>query len=241
MQTCPRGACPAAVSPRRRTLGEARPAAAPIGDRQQATELTQAVRRVVGSLLRSALQGGWQCLRQSCMPGPGCLCRLRHAGSPCLRTLARLVPQSCELIGLPHGLQPSSFWSERLPCSLWGTGTSRVSHVLSASLPACHALRTPADPPASHHQRGGCGGFRCVTTVAVCLHALPRLSQPSGTCAFPGGLHGSLGTLRRMRSVFLHLLHLRHTWYAWLVRPSSAGTGTLQEAPRFAWRTNAWS
>src|SRR5713101_3297931 len=122
------------------------------------------------------------------------------------------------------------------PC---GAGPSRVSHVLDASLQACHALRTPTDPPASRHNRC-CGvGCRCVHTVAVCCIALTRLSQTSGTCAFPCGLHGALGTLRMMRSVCLHLLHIRNTWYGWLARPSPAGTCTLQEAPSFAWRTNA--
>ena len=37
----------------------------------------------------------------------------------------------------------------------------------------------------------------------------------------------------------LHLLHRCNTRSEWLVRPSSAGTYTLQEAPRCAWRTNA--
>ena len=64
--------------------------------------------------------------------------------------LELLVPKYCERIGLPEGLQPSSVWSDTLTCSLRSTGTSRVSHVLNASLHACHALRTPADPPASH-------------------------------------------------------------------------------------------
>ena len=39
--------------------------------------------------------------------------------------------------------------------------------------------------------------------------------------------------------MFLHLLHIRNPWYEWLVRPYSAGTCTLQEAPSCAWRTNA--
>jgi hypothetical protein len=81
-------------------------------------------------------------------------------------------------------------------------------------------------------------GFRCVQTVAVCCIALTRRYQTSGTCACPGGRQGSLGTLRMMRSVFLHLLHRRNTRYAWLVRPYAAGTCTLQEAPSEAWRTN---
>jgi hypothetical protein len=37
----------------------------------------------------------------------------------------------------------------------------------------------------------------------------------------------------------LHLLHRCHPRSAWLVRPSSAGMCPLQEAPSFAWRTNA--
>jgi len=86
MQTFPRGSCTDAVSPRRRTLVEERPAAEYLGDRQHAKEITQAVRRVVGSFLRYALQGGWHGVLQSCMPGPCFLCRLRHAVSPFLPT-----------------------------------------------------------------------------------------------------------------------------------------------------------
>src|SRR5215467_16114309 len=97
----------------------------------------------------------------------------------------------------------------------------------------------PGRPSSISPKRGCCVGFRCVKTVAVCFIALTRLYQTSGTCAFPCGLHGSLCTLRMIRSVFLHLLHIRNTRYEWLVRPSSAGTCTLQEAPSFAWRTNA--
>ncbi len=69
MQTCPRGACTDAVYPSRRTLVEERPAAEHLGDRQHAKEMTKAVRRVVGSFLRYALQGGWHCLLPSFMPG----------------------------------------------------------------------------------------------------------------------------------------------------------------------------
>jgi hypothetical protein len=97
----------------------------------------------------------------------------------------------------------------------------------------------PGRPSSVSPKRCCCVGFRCVKTVAVCFNALTRLYQTSGTCAFPCGLHGSLCTLRMLRSVFWHLLHIRNTRYEWLVRPYSAGTCTLQEAPSFAWRTNA--
>src|SRR6185503_17529058 len=58
-------------------------------------------------------------------------------------------------------------------------------------------------------------------------------------CGLPYGLRDSLCTLQLCRSVRLHLLHSCNTRYEWLVRPYSAGTLTLQEAPSFAWRTNA--
>ena len=101
----------------------------------------------------------------------------------------------------------------------------------------------PEDPgrPSSilPQRRCCCVGFRCVQTVAVCFMALTRLYQTSGKCAFPCGLHGSLCTLRMLRSVLFHLLHTRNTRYGWVARPSPAGTCTLQETPRCAWRTNA--
>src|SRR5882672_10644668 len=97
----------------------------------------------------------------------------------------------------------------------------------------------PGRPSSISPKRCCCVGFRCVKTVAVCFNALTRLYQTSGTCAFPCGLHGSLCTLRMLRSVLLHLLHIRNTWYGWVASPYPTGTCTLQEAPSFAWRTNA--
>ncbi len=86
MPAAPVGSCTAAVSPSRRALMQERPAAAPRGHRPQAQEMAQAVRLRRRSLRRSALQGGWHGVLQSCLPGPCCLCRLPHAVSPCLRT-----------------------------------------------------------------------------------------------------------------------------------------------------------
>jgi hypothetical protein len=61
-------------------------------------------------------------------------------GSPALRVLR----------GDPTSYGPSTAllmvgWVSLSP------GIQRISQVLSASLSACQALRTPTDPPASHH------------------------------------------------------------------------------------------
>src|SRR5712691_7703728 len=68
---------------------------------------------------------------------------------------------------------------------------------------------------------------------------IPRLFQTSGKCEFPCGLHGSLCTLRMLRSVLSYLLHIRNTRYGWVASPYPARSFTLQETPSFAWRTNA--
>src|SRR5215813_7810868 len=63
-----------------------------------------------------------------------------------------------------------------------------------------------------------------------------------GECGLPCGLRGSLCTLHLCRSALhLRFLHSCNTRYEWLVRPYSAGTFTPQEAPSFAWRTNAFA
>ncbi len=59
-------------------------------------------------------------------------------------------------------------------------------------------------------------------------------------CGFPYGLHNSLYTLHLFCSLEFHQLrHKCNTRYGWLVKPFPAGTFTLQDAPSFAWRTNA--
>src|SRR5712692_7104799 len=68
---------------------------------------------------------------------------------------------------------------------------------------------------------------------------LTRLCQTSGKCEFPYGLHGSLCTLRMLRSILSYLLHIRNTRYGWVASPYPARSFTLQETPSFAWRTNA--
>ena len=86
MQAAPVGSCTEAVSPGRRALLAQRPAAEHRGDRQPATAMAPSVRRILRSVRRSSLQGGWQGVLQSFMPGHWFLCRLPHAVSPFLRT-----------------------------------------------------------------------------------------------------------------------------------------------------------
>ena len=82
-------------------------------------------------------------------------------------------------------------------------------------------------------------GFWGVHTIAICMMRAHGAVSRVRACGLPCGLRGSLGTLRRCRSAVLCRLPRCHTRSEWLVRPYSAGTCTLQEAPSFAWRTHA--
>jgi hypothetical protein len=77
-------------------------------------------------------------------------------------------------------------------------------------------------------------GFWGVHTLAVCVMPTHGAVSRVRECALPGGLRGSLGPLQPCRSAVRCLLHRCNTRYAWWVRPSSAGTLTLPEAPSFA-------
>ena len=81
-------------------------------------------------------------------------------------------------------------------------GIHGLSQVLGASLSACQALRTPADPPASCHERCLCIGFRCVKTVAVCIDRLDEAVPDFRVCGHPSGLQSSLCTLHMVCSEF---------------------------------------
>ena len=97
----------------------------------------------------------------------------------------------------------------------------------------------PGRPSGISPKRSLCVGFWGVQPLAICMmlaHGAVSRVRESG---LPCGLRGSLCPLRRCCSAVLCLLHRCNTRYEWLVRPYSAGTCTLQEAPSFAWRTNA--
>ena len=191
------------------------------------------------SFLGYSLQGGWHGVLQACMPGPGFLCRLHPAVRPFLRTSTGLARRTVSCADSPQVFSRPSCGRRDFPAPV------RCRHLqgLPRSRRFSPCLPRPEDPGRPSRilpqRRCCCVGFRCVQTVAVCFLALTRLYQTSGTCAFPCGLHGSLCPLRMIRSVLFHLLPTRNTRYGWLARPYPAGTSTLQEAPSFAWRTNA--
>ena len=118
-------------------------------------------------------------------------------------------------------------------------GTVRASQVLDASLHAYHALVDPGRPSGISPKRFLCVGFwgvkhhrrlhyAAITGLYQALESAVSLAVYVVPC------------VRFTRVVRLsHLLHRCNTRYEWLVRPYSAGTCTLQEAPSFAWRTNA--
>lgn len=97
----------------------------------------------------------------------------------------------------------------------------------------------PGSPSGLSPTRSLWVGFWGVTTSAVCV--IPHHGAVSSVreCGLPCGRRGALGTLQRCRSAVRCLLPRCNTRDEGWVRPSSAGTRTLQEAPRFAWRTNA--
>ena len=100
-------------------------------------------------------------------------------------------------------------------------------------------LVDPDSPSQTSPLRSVCIGFCRVKSIADCITLAHGAVSSFGECGLPCGLRGSLCTLQLFRSA-LHrcFLHSCNTRYEWLVRPSSAGTFTLQEAPSFAWRTN---
>ena len=117
-------------------------------------------------------------------------------------------------------------------------GMQGVSQVLHASLSACQALRTPTDPPASHPRDAfvvASGALKPSPSALLPLRGCTRLQgvrspfRPTECPVYAS--HASFGVR--------HLLHICNTRYEWLVRPYSMGTFTPQEAPSFAWRTNA--
>ena len=120
-------------------------------------------------------------------------------------------------------------------------GTPRVSPVPGASLHASHALRwTPADPRDAHPSASSVLAAGALTPSPSAFTYFTRLSQALGSAASPAG---SVVPCVRFTCVvrLLHrcFLHSCHTRSEWLVGPSSARTCTWQEAPSFAWRTNA--
>jgi len=98
----------------------------------------------------------------------------------------------------------------------------------------------PGRPSGSSPWRFLCIGFWGVNTIAICMTLFNEAVSSFGECGLPCGLRDSLCPLQLSCSALhLCLLHSCNTRYEWLVRPYSAGTCTRQEAPSFAWRTNA--
>ena len=74
-------------------------------------------------------------------------------------------------------------------------------------------------------------------TIALCMSALTGLYQTLGNAVSPAV--SVVPCVRFPWFVRLCCLLSRcPTREEWLVRPSSAGTCTLQEAPSFSWHTN---
>ena len=74
--------------------------------------------------------------------------------------------------------------------------------------------------------------------IAICMIALTGLYQTLGSAVSPAVYVVPCVRFTWFVRLFC-LLSRCNTRYEWLVRPYSAGTCTLQEAPSCAWRTNA--
>ena len=137
---------------------------------------------------------------------------------------------------------PLAWLKIRMPCALALPQSEPDGSPKFLTLLSTHPTLfvDPGRPSGRSPKRVLCVGFWRVNTIAICILLVTRLSQALEECGLPCGLHGSLCTLQLSRSA-LHrsFLHSCNTRYEWLVRPSSVGTCTPQEAPSFAWRTNA--
>jgi hypothetical protein len=96
----------------------------------------------------------------------------------------------------------------------------------------------PGRPSRTSPNRSVCVGFCCVKSMAVCISSyrgcikLKGVRSPLRSACFPVYASTDLFGFGLLSSSC-------NTRYEWLVKPCSAGTFTLQEAPSFAWRTNA--
>ena len=164
--------------------------------------------------------------------GPTC-CARSDASSPSCRlrpTSVSGVPRPWLMIRMPGDGFPRVSRSRQEP-----GGPPKFLTRLSTPTTLCV---DPGGPAGISPRRSRCVGFWVVHTIAI--RVMPNHGAVSRVraCGLPCGLRGSLWTLRRCRSAVLCLLHRCNTREEWLVRPYSAGTYTLPEAPSFAWRTN---
>jgi hypothetical protein len=137
---------------------------------------------------------------------------------------------------------PLTWLKIRLPCVMAFPQPEPLGSPKFLTLLSTHPTLfvDPGRPSGRSPKRVLCVGFWGVNPIAICMTLFYEAVSSFGECGLPCGLRDSLCTLQLFRSA-LHrgFLHSCHTRYEWLVRPCSAGTSTLQEAPSFAWRTNA--
>jgi len=162
----------------------------------------------------------------------------RRARAAARSTPLRLRPTSGS--GVPRLWRLSRLPGARVPrLGLDRPGPSQASHVLDASLHAYHARRGPRPTQRARTHASPLGrllgrSYPRPRPAARSRGGLTRwgVRSPRRSPGFPGS--ASPGSFD-----FLPRLHRGHTRHAWLVRPDSAGTFTLPEAPSFAWCTNA--
>jgi len=149
------------------------------------------------------------------------------------------VSEYYELIWLPGGHRLSFFRSESPTWLLfWDVRSCQglpSSWCFSPHIP--RSSWTPTDPPDPHHSGSIVLASGTLKPSPSALFALTGLYQASGSavsltvCVVP--------CVRFNCFVRFAPPHSCNTRYEWLVKPYSAETLTLQEAPSFAWRTNA--
>ena len=106
---------------------------------------------------------------------------------------------------------------------------------LSASLPACHGLWTPADLPILALSDGLVLPSADVKPLGVRNYSFRSCSSTSGCAVTPAAYR--ILCLRFIHLLFAALLALlrngRKTRYGWLAKPYPTGTFTLQDTPSF--------
>jgi hypothetical protein len=162
------------------------------------------------------------------LPDPWCWVVLGGVSGPaslCLRVAPSVAPDpspwrprvaSCPLGQAPRG--PPTFLTRLSPQTTFLVDPGRPSGPSPVAVPVCGLLgRSTPRPLPAPPSRGGLPRWRVRSRLRSTWCPVDASPMAFGC----------------------HRLHRCHTREAWWVRPDSAGTCTLPETPRFAWRTNA--
>jgi hypothetical protein len=162
----------------------------------------------------------------------------RRARAAARSTPCRLRPTSVS--GVPRlGRMLRRPWARCPRRCLYRPGTARASHGLDASLHAAHARRGPRQPLGALPHASPLERLLGRSTPRQLHDARSRGCLTRGGGRAPRRSTWCPGSASPGACGVLPLLHRCTTREEWLVRPYSAGTCTLPEAPSCAWRTTA--